>query len=130
MAAILTNGKRCVILKTKTQGTKIMYIQDTPKPDDNRGFFIRSYMLNVEMSKTELLLYALINSYTLGTGGCYWGTRDYLARQLNVSRRSVYRAISSLLERGLIAEINRNGLVGLSSTDKILSAKRKRAPEY
>ena len=107
-----------------------MNIQDTPKTDDNRGFFIRSYMLNVEMSKTELLLYALINSYTVGIGGCYWGTREYLARQLNVSHRSVYRAISSLLERGLITEISRNGLAGLAITDEIHKAKRKRTPEY
>ena len=73
----------------------------------SNGFYrIYGFMENELMLRgSELRVYALIFSFTLGDLGMYYGTRKYLAKTLMLSERTVYRALSSLTKRGLIENV-------------------------
>ena len=64
---------------------------------------------------SELRVYALLFSFTLGKVGMYYGSRKYLADTLSISERTVYRILKILFERGLIENVcdKENGRSGI-----------------
>ena len=54
---------------------------------------------------SELRVYALLFSFSVGRVGMYYGSRKYLADTLSVSERTVYRSLKALFERGLIENV-------------------------
>ena len=71
------------------------------------GFYPIYRFMERELSLrgSELRLYALIFSFSAGRVGMYYGSRKYLADSLSISERTVYRALKSLFERGLIENV-------------------------
>ena len=73
------------------------------------------------LSRSAVVVGMIICSFTRGRGGCFFGTRDYLARECGVSVRTVQRSISALIKEGLI-ERTRDGLC---ATEYLLTGERK-----
>ena len=69
--------------------------------DYDHGFLIRRFFTEVlDLQGSELLVYALIYSFTIHTESSgYIGGLDYISRVTGVSRSSVARALNSLAEK-------------------------------
>lgn len=65
------------------------------------------------LSGTELLLYALIHSFTKGKDGLCYSSRAKLADIVGVSERTVFRMINSLKEKGCIEIFSEDGVKGI-----------------
>jgi len=66
-------------------------------------FTIDTFMTReLKLSKTELLVYAVIYSFSQGENGCYWASINTTADDLGVTPMSVQNAIKSLTKRGLV----------------------------
>jgi len=66
-------------------------------------FSIDTFMTReLKLSKTKLLVYAVIHSFSQGDNGCYWASITTTAEDLGVTPMSVQNAIRSLTKRGLI----------------------------
>ena len=66
------------------------------------NYHIHSFMTELPLTGNELLTYAIIYSFTKGEHGVYYGSQQYLAEILGVSRRTVARIYKKLFELGLI----------------------------
>lgn len=72
-------------------------------------FFIDEFMTTgLGLAKTELLVYALIYSFSQKQKGCYWGSISYTATLLNCTSQSVLNAFKSLTEKGLVKQVGSN----------------------
>lgn len=69
-------------------------------------FTIDTFMTReLKLSKTELLVYALIYSFSQGENGCYWASIPTTAIDLGVSEFAVKAAIKALTAKGLIKSV-------------------------
>ena len=85
-----------------------------PEKKASRGsFIIHSFMIRLDLTASELLVYALIYSYTRSGDGFFWGSLDYAAEQTGVARRTVNGAVRKLLALGLIDRCEQDGRRGL-----------------
>lgn len=107
------------------------------------GFIImHGFMFKLGLDPGELILYAVIYSFTHGKEKMFYGSRKYLAELLSCSERSVYRTLKSLIDKGYVKrhENNRNALIttdaqeirrndgeSLPTAEKIESAPPKKA---
>ena len=69
---------------------------------DNRYFKVYPFMYELGLGPSAMIIYAVVYAFRDGEGGGFWGTAEYLATAAGVSRRTVYRILKELLERGLI----------------------------
>ena len=54
------------------------------------------------LSGNELLVFALVNTYSQYEQGCYWGSLDYTCEVCGISRATAIRTLKSLVEHGFI----------------------------
>ena len=54
---------------------------------------------------SELLVYALVNSYSQGGRGMFTGTLEHVASVCSISRRTAITTLNALVEKGLLAKI-------------------------
>ena len=54
------------------------------------------------LTGNELLVYAVISSYSQNGNGCYYGGVAFLSEVTSLSQRSIYRILTSLMARGFI----------------------------
>ncbi|MBU1094572.1 MAG: helix-turn-helix domain-containing protein [Firmicutes bacterium] len=75
-----------------------------PKNEIPANHFIVEFywMTTMGLKGSELRLYALIFSYSQDTKGGFFGSIEYLANRLDISRRQVFRLIDLLIEKKLI----------------------------
>lgn len=75
-------------------------------------FTITEEMRALGLNGNDLLVYALINSYSQKGNGVYYGGIDFLCEVCGISRRTAFSVLSELVERGLIIknEIHHNGV--------------------
>ena len=68
------------------------------------GFYpVYSFMeCELKLRCNTLRVYAILFSYTNGSAGMYYGTRNYLADSLRINVRTLRRALTQLFERHLI----------------------------
>ena len=64
----------------------------------------------------ELLVFAVIYSFTTGPGGVYFGTQEYLAHSTAGSVSTVKRCLASLLKKGYIEALTVDGRKAYRST--------------
>ena len=89
------------------------------------GFYIHSFMLELGLSGSVLLVYAMVYSFsTRGIGLCFTD-RQFVADRLGISVRSVGRAFETLFEKGLIKRVRIGDYYGYTVT----SEAAKRDPE-
>ncbi len=69
-----------------------------------KGRFIAIYdfMLELDLTPSELMVYALIYQFSEDGAGELYGTQEYICERTKLSRPSVQRALKSLAEKGLI----------------------------
>lgn len=68
-------------------------------------FIVEFYWMTLlGLKGSELRLYALINSYSQDSKGGFFGSIEYLAVRLDVSRRQIFRLIDHLVEKKLIVK--------------------------
>lgn len=70
---------------------------------------LHKFMHSLGLRGTELIIYALLYSFTKGEESYYYGSLRWLADSCGVSLRSVQRAVKKLSEYGLI-EITEKGI--------------------
>ena len=74
------------------------------KTEQSISYRIQGFMCEkLGLSGCELLIFAIIYSFTKGERGSYYGTLDYLARAGGMSESTVRRSLLSLLEKNYIA---------------------------
>lgn len=75
-------------------------------------FTITEEMRALGLSGNELIVFALINSYSQEGNGVYYGGIDFLCEVCGISRRTSFSVLSGLVERGLIIknEVYHNGV--------------------
>lgn len=72
---------------------------------------IQGWMLDLGLSRTELLVYATIHGYTRDQKHWFHGSLKYLAEWAGSNERSVRRILRSLEEAGLLITRSENGKV-------------------
>lgn len=77
------------------------------------------------LSGTELLVYALVYGCSQKGDGCWHGGYDNMMKRTGASRRSVYSAVDSLLEKGLLTKST--GTIGGKKKTLLMSAEFARA---
>lgn len=68
----------------------------------NRNFSIYDFMIYLGLTPSELLVYALIYSYSLTEDGVFFGSLGYISERTGVARRTVNAAVAKLLKKGFI----------------------------
>ncbi len=95
-------GKRVIMEKTQERGI---------------SYCIHSFMCEeLGLSGGELLIFAIIYSFTKGELGLYYGTQEYLARSSGLCESSVRRILSSLLSKKYITECSYGERRGYKTT--------------
>lgn len=70
---------------------------------DENYITIQGWMINdLNLNRNELIVYALIWGFCQDGKGMYNGSYDYIAKWINVTRRSAIDVVSKLIEKGLI----------------------------
>ncbi len=62
----------------------------------NTNYHVHDFMLELGLSSNELLVYALIYSFTKGAIGVFYGSQEYVANVVGISRRTVARIYKKL----------------------------------
>ena len=70
-------------------------------------------MLHLGLTPSELVIYALIYSYTSLGEGFFYSTFDFIATKTGISTRTVGRAVGHLTEMGLIERCKVDGRSGI-----------------
>lgn len=118
---ILTKGKICATIGSVDESGASAKINDKGKNEasqkcekmENNYYVIYDFMVErMKLKGADLLVYALIYSFTVRGGQCY-GSMNYIAERVGASRTSVYRALKELVARNFIIKGN------LDITDKI-----------
>jgi hypothetical protein len=79
---------------------------------------VPSFIYSMGLRGATLAVYAKIYTFTNHGEGLFFGTYKYLASAIGVCDRTVRRAISSLLSRGLIERAEISGKRGLKCTER------------
>ena len=87
------------------------------------GILKLSDTLNI--SGNELIIYAIIHTYSTCGDGLFYGSQHTLASRANCSVRTAQRCLSSLLARGIIERVNIGGKCGVRAVP--LSILREKA---
>ena len=86
-------------------------------PTQNDSYFtIYGFMRQLKLSNNEMMVYALLYSYTLGEYGMYFGSQERIAKALNISVRTVARAYRRLYDLGYIIKVEEDGRRGVKCT--------------
>lgn len=73
----------------------------------NINYSIKHFMTaELSLGGYELLIFAIIYSFTKGSEGCFYGTRNYLVSASGISLSSVVRALDSLVKKGCVEKIS------------------------
>ena len=64
------------------------------------NYTVYAFMIERGLRGAELLVYALIYSYTRDGGRAFYGSQEHIADRTGLSLRSVQRALLSLTEGG------------------------------
>lgn len=67
-------------------------------------FVISEEMRQRGLAGNDLLVYAVINGYSQGEKGCYYGGRDYLCELTGAAPRTIKLCLKRLLDGGLIKQ--------------------------
>ena len=91
---------------------------DLYKPDTQKDSFftIYGFMRHLKLTNSEMIVYALLYSYTLGEYGMYYGSQEKIAKSLNLSIRTVARAYRRLYDLGYIIKVEADGRHGIRCT--------------
>ncbi len=73
---------------------------------NNTNYHVHDFMLELGLSPNELAVYALIYSFTKGAIGVFYGSQEYLAKLIGISRRTVIRVYRKLYDMHLIEKCN------------------------
>lgn len=73
---------------------------------------ITEEMRALGLAGNELIVFALINSCTMKSNGCYYGGTAFLCEVCGISRRTAFNTLDSLVGKGLIVknEMYHNGI--------------------
>lgn len=83
------------------------------------NYCIHAFMIDeLALSGGELLVFAVIYSFTKGERGLFFGTNDYLASISGVSLSTVKRALARLLEKGYVERSTAGQREGYCSTQR------------
>ncbi len=90
---------------------------------DENYFNIHAWMVNkLNLSGNELLVYAVIYSFTENGVGEYMGTQKYLMEFTGVeSNKTLYRLINKLIKNGYIVEVSHNRADGNANIYKAVA---------
>ena len=66
------------------------------------NYHVHSFMLELGLTTSELMVYAFIYSFSKGEPGVYYGTQRYLATTIGISERTVLRVYKKLYQLKLI----------------------------
>ena len=102
-------------IKTKMQIGK-MKKTGLQQTKDFSGFYIHSFMLELGLSNSALLVYAIIYSFSTRASGLCFTSNKIVADTLAVSERTVERALNSLFEKGLIKKARIGDYYGYTVT--------------
>lgn len=94
------------------------------------GFKIYSFMQNeLKLSGNELIIFAIIHSFTMGTNRIYFGSQERLSELANTSYSSTRRIIKILLKKGYIEKCEDLGRKGYRSRidEAVLKTSRLKA---
>ena len=70
-------------------------------------YSIHDFMTDrLELKGTELLLYALIYSFSQDGSGCYYGSNAFTAKRVGSTRQWVNAKLAEFVKRGLVAHTN------------------------
>ncbi len=87
----------------------------TQKFDFN--YNIRNFMLaELGLGGHELLVFAVIYSFTKANAGCFYGSQSYLARACGLSLSTVGRVLQKLVEKGCVEKCSYDKRIGYRST--------------
>lgn len=67
-------------------------------------FTITEDMRKWGLSGNELLVFALVNTFSQGSQGCYWGSLEHTCECCGISRATAIRTFNSLIAKGLISK--------------------------
>lgn len=68
------------------------------------NYTIHDFMTEqLQLTGTELLLYALVYNFSQDGNGCFYGSNDYAAKKIGCRRECVNRNANSLVEKGLLS---------------------------
>ena len=85
------------------------------------SYTVHSFMYSeLGLRGGELLIFAIIYSFTKGEPGLYWGTQEFLSNISGLSRSTVWRTLTSLSERGYIEKATREEHEGYRSTHAVM----------
>lgn len=70
--------------------------------NQNTSFPLLNWMVGLGLKNYELVIYALIYSFTHKEGGVYRGSISYLCNRIHVSKSTVIRVLNSLVEKKLL----------------------------
>lgn len=87
-------------------------------------------MVKLGLSASELLVYALIYSYSGNGNAVFYAPMDYLAKRTALSRKTVERTVKKLILRGLIVRCERNGQKGLATVMTIKDAQKEKEQRH
>ena len=74
---------------------------------NNTFFTVYDFMIkDLHLSKNELLVYALIFSFSVHAEGGCTASQGYMAKRIGVSRETVNKCLCRLCKKGLIEEKN------------------------
>ena len=87
---------------------------------ENVSYTVHSFMHGeLGLSGGELLVFAIIHSFTKGNTGLFYGSIDYLSKMGGISVSTVKRALKSLSEKSYIERIKRNEKEGYRATKTV-----------
>lgn len=81
--------------------------------DETEGFIvIRPWMVELGLSGNELIVFALINGFSMDGKSTFNGGLEYLCNQTGIARRTVINCLKRLTEAGLIKKtsVTKNGV--------------------
>ncbi len=93
--------------------------------DGECGFAVYRFMTYLDLTPSELLVYALLYSYTKSEVGVFFASLDYISVQTGVSRRTVNSAVKKLYERKLIERGEYGGVSGIRAVMSVAERLKK-----
>ncbi|MCL2599008.1 MAG: helix-turn-helix domain-containing protein, partial [Firmicutes bacterium] len=76
------------------------------------GFYIEPFMIDLDLSMTELMCYAVVYNFSKDGKSTFYGGQNYLASQINKSRSTVSEALTKLEQKGLVGKRERDFVGG------------------
>lgn len=66
------------------------------------AFVFTEEMRNLGLTGNDLLVYAVINGYSQGDQGCYYGSREYLCEVTGAAPRTIDDVLKRLIDKSLV----------------------------